>query len=304
VIAVFEDHRMKLLVFGLGYSAHHIADRLRPAGAEITATVRSVAKADLLTRAGITARIFSTDDCDAAIAADIAASEAILISIPPDEAGDPALAAFSDVLATAKQLRWIGYLSTIGVYGNHAGNWVDETTPTTPGQGRSRIRLHAEQAWLAFGAAHGIAVHVFRLAGIYGPQRNALAQLASGTARRIVKPGQVFNRIHVADIAAVIEASLACPRGGAIYNVSDDEPAPPQDVIGFAARLCGMPSPAEIPFEQAELTPMSRSFYSENRRVRNDLIRRELGVVLRYPTYREGLTALRAGGEGPQTNAP
>ena len=153
--------------------------------------------------------------------------------------------------------------------------------------------------WLAFGAAHGKAVQIFRLAGIYGPGRNQLGQLAAGTARRIVKPGQVFNRIHVADIAAVIEASLKRPRAGAIYNVTDDEPAPPQDVVSFAASLCGVPPPQEVAFEKAELTPMGRSFYGENKRVRNGLIRSELGVVLRYPSFREGLTALRADGEGP-----
>ena len=286
---------MKLLVFGLGFSARHVAQRLQIAGAHVTATVRSRAKADGLAQAGITARVFSPDHVDAQIADDIAASDAILISVPPGESGDPVLASFAAPIAAAPNLRWVGYLSTVGVYGDHAGNWVDETTPTTPGKGRSRIRTGAEQAWLALGA------HVFRLSGIYGPGRNQLVQLASGTARRIVKPGQIFNRIHVADIAAVIEASLARPRPDGIYNVTDNEPAPPQDVVAFAARLCGLEPPAEIPFERAELSPMARSFYSENRRVRNALIREELGVTLSYPTYREGLTALRALGEGPGT---
>ena len=286
---------MKLLVFGLGFSARHVAQRLQIAGAHVTATVRSRAKADGLAQAGITARVFSPDHVDAQIADDVAASDAILISVPPGESGDPVLASFAAPIAAAPNLRWVGYLSTVGVYGDHAGNWVDETTPTTPGKGRSRIRTGAEQAWLALGA------HVFRLSGIYGPGRNQLVQLASGTARRIVKPGQIFNRIHVADIAAVIEASLARPRPDGIYNVTDNEPAPPQDVVAFAARLCGLEPPAEIPFERAELSPMARSFYSENRRVRNALIREELGVTLSYPTYREGLTALRALGEGPGT---
>jgi nucleoside-diphosphate-sugar epimerase len=286
---------MKLLVFGLGFSARHVAQRLQIAGAHVTATVRSRAKADGLAQAGITARVFSPDHVDAQIADDIAASDAILISVPPGESGDPVLASFAAPIAAAPNLRWVGYLSTVGVYGDHAGNWVDETTPPTPGNGRSRLRTTTEQAWLALGA------HVFRLSGIYGPGRNQLVQLASGTARRIVKPGQIFNRIHVADIAAVIEASLARPRPDGIYNVTDNEPAPPQDVVAFAARLCGLEPPAEIPFERAELSPMARSFYSENRRVRNALIREELGVTLSYPTYREGLTALRALGEGPGT---
>ena len=283
---------MKLLVFGLGFSARHVAQRLQIAGAHVTATVRSRAKADGLAQAGITARVFSPDHVDAQIADDIAASDAILISVPPGESGDPVLASFAAPIAAAPNLRWVGYLSTVGVYGDHAGNWVDETTPTTPGKGRSRLRTTTEQAWLALGA------HVFRLSGIYGPGRNQLVQLASGTARRIVKPGQVFNRIHVADIAAVVEASLARPRRGGIYNVTDSEPAPPQDVVAFAAGLCGIEPPPEIPFESAELSPMARSFYAESKRVRNDSIKRELGVHLRYPTYREGLTALRADGEG------
>jgi len=284
---------MKLLVFGFGFSALHVVQRLQISGAQVTATVRGRAKADGLAQGGITARVFSPEHVDAEIMEDIAASDAILISVPPGESGDPVLASFAARIAAAPNLRWIGYLSTVGVYGDHAGNWVDETTPTTSGEARLRIRTAAEQAWLTLGA------HVFRLSGIYGPGRNQLVQLASGTARRIVKPGQIFNRIHVADIAAVIEASLARPRPGGIYNVTDNEPAPPQDVVAFAAKLCGLEPPAEIPFERAELSPMARSFYSENRRVRNALIREELGVTLKYPTYREGLTALRAFGDGP-----
>jgi len=295
------DYRacMKLLVFGLGYSALHIAQRLQVAGARVTATVRSRVKAEGLAQAGITTRVFSSDQVDAAIVGDIAASEAILVSIPPGESEDPVLAAFCDRIVAAPNLRWVGYLSTVGVYGDHAGGWVDETTPLGAGKRRSQNRVTAEQDWLAFGVANNIAVQIFRLSGIYGPGRNQLAQLAAGTARRIVKPGQVFNRIHVADIAAVVEASLARPRPGGIYNVTDNEAAPPQDVVAFAARLCGLEPPPEIPYDAAELSPMARSFYSESRRIRNDLIREELGVSLRYPTYREGLTALRALGEGP-----
>ena len=290
---------MKLMVFGFGYTARYVAERLRPGGAEIAATVRTPGKAEMLVGTGIRASVFSPEHRDPAIAQQIAASDAILLSIPPDAAGDPVLAAFAGAMAAAPKLRWIGYLSTIGVYGDHAGGWVDEATPVAPVEARSQARARVEQEWLAFGAAHGVAVHIFRLPGIYGPGRNQLAQLAAGSARRIVKPGQVFNRIHVADIAAVIEASLRRPRAGAIYNVGDDEPAPLQDVIGFAAGLCGVEPPPEIPFETAGLSPMARSFYGENKRVRSALIRSELGVVLRYPTYREGLAALRAAGEGP-----
>ena len=287
------DEQMKMLVFGFGYTASHISSRLRRKGYEIVATVRARAKADELDQAGITARVFSSDHTDAQIAEDIRSSDAVLISVPPSEYGDPVLRSFARQIAQAQGPRWLGYLSTVGVYGDHAGNWVDEKTPTMPENSRLRDRITAEKGWLALGA------HVFRLSGIYGPGRNQLVQLAAGTARRIVKPNQVFNRIYVADIATVIEASLTKPRPGGIYNVTDNEPAPPQVVVEFAAGLCGVAPPPAIPFECAELSPMARGFYSHNRRVRNDLIREELGVTLSYPSYREGLAALRAAGEGP-----
>jgi nucleoside-diphosphate-sugar epimerase len=185
------------------------------------------------------------------------------------------------------------------VYGDHGGAWIDETAPPNPTSARSRRRLAAEEAWLALGRRTGKPVQVFRLAGIYGPRRNPLAQLAAGTATRIVKPGQIFNRIHVDDIAAALAASLDRPRAGAVYNVADDEPAPPQDVVAYAASLAGVVPPAEIPFDEASLSPMARSFYAETKRVSNRLLKQELGLTLRYPTYREGLAALRAAGEGP-----
>ena len=282
-----------MLVFGFGYTASHISSLLRRKGSEVVATVRTRAKADDLDQAGIIARVFSFDHADAQIVEDIRSSDAILISVPPSEHGDPVIRSFAGQIAQAHNLRWVGYLSTVGVYGDHAGDWVDENTPTVTENGRLLDRTTAEKEWLALGA------HVFRLSGIYGPGRNQLVQLAAGTARRIVKPNQVFNRIHVADISTVIEASLTKPRPGGIYNVTDNEPASPQVVVEFAAKLCGLAPPPEIPFESAELSPMARSFYSHNRRVRNDLIREELGVTLSYPSYREGLAALRAEGEGP-----
>lgn len=280
------------MVFGLGYTAIHWSWRLQRVGADVFGTVRTPAKARHLAGLGITARLFSAREGDPEIAGDIRSADAILVSIPPNESGDPVLNSFADCIGHAGKPRWIGYLSTVGVYGDHAGSWVDEATPTAPTSVRSRYRVDAEQAWYRLGA------HVFRLSGIYGKGRNQLVQLAAGTAKRIVKPGQVFNRIHVADIAAAIEASLSRPRPGAIYNVSDNEPSPPQDVVEFAAKLCGIEPPPEIPFDLAELSPMSRSFYSENRRVRNTLIRDELCVQLKYPTYREGLRALWALGAG------
>ncbi len=284
---------MKLLIFGLGYTAGYISRHLQDAGTEVTATVRTRAKAEELDRIGIITRVFSSSHVDPLITQDIRSSDAILSSIPPDESGDPVLASFAGSIANASRHRWLGYLSTVGVYGDHLGNWVDETTPTKSVVRRSQLRIAAEQAWLALGA------QVFRLSGIYGPGRNQLQALAAGTAKRIVKPGQVFNRIHVADIAAVVAASLLRPRPGGIYNVTDHEPAPPQDVIEYAARLCGLQPPPEIAYDKAELSPMASSFYLQNCRVRNDLIRTELGVGLAYPSYREGLLALRALGEGP-----
>jgi nucleoside-diphosphate-sugar epimerase len=214
------------------------------------------------------------------------------------DSGDPVLAVFADALARASKLKSVVYLSTVGVYGNHDGAWIDETTVPNPTTTRGRARLVAETAWQRLLADTGKSVAVLRLAGIYGPERNALAQVANGTAKRIVKPGQVFSRIHVADIASVIDSAFT-QRANGIFNVSDDEPAAPQDVISFAADLLERPAPPEIPFTQAikGLSPMALSFYSECRRVRNDRIKRELGVTLRFPTYRDGLRALAAGND-------
>ena len=291
---------MNLFIFGLGFSGRTIAERRMALGDNVAGTVRTPGKAQAMVAAGLPARVFGPDGRDSVIDADLASSDALLISVPPGTDGDPVLAIYARQIAAAPNLRWIGYLSTIGVYGDHQGAWVDEQTPATPTNIRSRERADAEQAWLAFGAANNIAVHVFRLAGIYGPGQSQLVQLARGTARRIVKPGQVFNRIHVEDIARAVDASLERPRAGAIYNVTDNEPAPPQDVVTFAASLCGVEPPPEISLDKAGLTEMGRSFYAESKRVRNDLLRNELGVTLAYPTYREGLAALRASGEGPR----
>lgn len=264
----------------------------------MTATVRTEAKADQYRAKGYAMHVFAGTGVDPAVVDALQGADVLLISAPPEDSGDPVLNVYGDAIAQAPRPRWIGYLSTVGVYGDHAGAWVDETTPPQPRGRRSLRRLDAERQWASFGEMNGKPTHLFRLAGIYGPGRNQLLQVADGSARRIVKAGQVFNRIHVADIAQVVEASLARPRGGAIYNVADDEPAPPQDVVAYAAALCGRAPPPEIPFETAELSAMSRSFFDEVKRVRNRLLKDELGVVLQYPTYREGLTALRAAGEG------
>jgi nucleoside-diphosphate-sugar epimerase len=290
---------VKLFIFGMGYTGKYLAERHIGNGNTAIGTVRSRDKAEALSNAGLMARVFGPDAQDDDIESDLQASEALLVSVPPDADGDPVLSAYAQHISAAPNLRWIGYLSTVGVYGNHDGAWVDEDTPSNPGNVRSHRRADAEQAWLAFGAANDLPVHIFRLAGIYGPGQNQLVHLAEGTARRVIKPGQVFNRIHVEDIARVVEASLDRPRPGAIYNVADNEPAPAQDVVTFAANLCGCELPREINIEDAGLTEMGRSFYAENKRVRNARLCDELGVTLAYPTYREGLTALRAAGDGP-----
>jgi len=289
---------MRLFVFGIGYTARALIRSGR--FSHVSGTVRQEAKVACLAAEGIRAHPLSDLFDSSALSDDIASADAALVSAPPGEKGDPTLRRFGDVIAAAPNLSWIGYLSTTGIYGDAGGAWVDETTSPAPLSGHSGLRLAAEQAWLDLGRAAGKAVHVFRLTGIYGPGRNALVNLARGTAQRIVKEGQVFNRIHVDDIAATLLASMRRPRAGAVYNVSDDEPAPPQDVVTYAAQLAGVVPPAEIPFESANLSPIGRSFYAENKRISNRLIKEELGVRLRYPTYREGLEALYAAGEFAQ----
>ena len=285
-----------LLCFGLGYSAEHFVREFGEKFDRIIGTVRSAGRAvELKTRLNGCCDVLVFDGASVTTDLERAIEEAayVLVSAPPDENGDPVLAACGDALAKAAHVRSIVYLSTIGVYGDFGGAWVDEATPVHPGLGRGDARLTAERAWQNFGARHGAAVAVLRLAGIYGPGQNALGQIERGSARRIAKPGQVFNRIHVADIAQAIDAAFARGASG-IFNVVDDEPTPSGDPIAFAAELLGLAPPPEIPFEQAapSMSPMALSFWQECRRVRNDKLKRELGVVLRYPTYREGLRAL------------
>ena len=227
----------------------------------------------------------------------LAAASHVLLSIPPDlERGDPVLALHGGDIAASRALRWLGYLSTTGVYGDRGGDWVDEATPPRPSGRRGEARLDAENGWLALWREAGVPVHVFRLAGIYGPGRSALDAVRAGTARRIDKPGQVFSRIHVADIVAVLEASMRRPHPGAVYNVCDDEPAPPSEVIAHACALLGVAPPPLVAYDEvaATLSPMARSFYAESKRVSNRRIKEELGVRLRYPDYRAGLKALLA----------
>lgn len=277
----------RMLVFGHGYSASHLTPLLLAEGWQVIGTTRAD-RARVAASGAIPILWPGEDD---SLAAAIAQADAVLVSAAPDAAGDPVLAAFAERIAASKA-RWIGYLSTTGVYGDRGGDWVDEESPLTPTTKRGAERVRAESDWQALARAHDLPLHIFRLAGIYGPGRGPFAKLANGTARRIIKPGQIFSRIHVEDIAQALLASIKAPRAGAVYNLCDDDPAPPEDVIGYAAGLLGLPLPPAEDFASAEMTPMARSFYAESKRVSNARLRGELGVTLRYPDYRAGLKSL------------
>lgn len=283
----------RLLAVGLGYSALATAKRLAPESWRIVGTARKAEGLAAIQAHGYEAVLFDGETASPELAAALRQATHLLISAPPEEQGDPLLLHHRADLQAALDLRWIGYLSTIGVYGDHNGGWVDETTPPHPSSQRSHWRLEAERAWEVFAAPRGIPAALFRIAGIYGPGRNAIERLRAGEDRRISKPGQVFNRIHVADIAAAVEAALTRNIGG-VFNLTDDEPAPAQDVTAYAAELLGVQPPPLIDWQDAVLTPMGRSFYMENKRVHNTLTKEALGIMLKYPTYREGLRALFA----------
>jgi NAD dependent epimerase/dehydratase family len=282
----------RLFAFGLGFSAQELAPRLSARGWSVAGTAREEPKIGQLRDTGYEATRFAGDKSNPELATLLQGTTHLLHSIPPGDDGDPVLKHYREELAKLGTLKWIGYLSTVGVYGDQHGAWVSEETVPKPNSARTQARVHAEQAWLDFGEEIGVPVHVFRLAGIYGPGRSVFDKLMAGTARRINKDGQVFSRIHVEDIAGVLEASMARPRGGAIYNVADDEPAAPGDVVAHAAKMIGVEPPPEIDFEDADLSPMARSFYQGSRKIGNALIKSELGVELRYPTFREGLISL------------
>ncbi len=284
----------RLFCFGLGYSAGYLARALQPEGWEIAGTTREPEGAAALAVGGWDMHVFSRARPLADAQAALAGATHVLLSVPPDEAGDPVLDLCGAAIAAQATLRWAGYLSTTGLYGDRAGQWVDETTPAAPAGERGRRRLAAEEAWRDLHRSLGLPLHIFRLAGIYGPGRSALDTVRQGHAQRIDKPGHVFSRIHVADLAAVLRAAMAQPAAGTLYNVCDDEPAPQADVIAHAADLLGRALPPLVPFDDAGLSPMARSFYDDNKRVSNRRIKIELGVALRYPTYREGLAAILA----------
>lgn len=288
---------MNLFAFGLGYSARYF---IAHSGHAFTAagTLRDLAQREELASQKIETVLFTPAADGAAIAAKLEEADVILVSIPPDLTADPVLARFGHRLASLRRPQTIVYLSTIGVYGDRQGEWVDETAIPAPQTDRSIARLQAEKAWAAMGREPGKRVFILRLAGIYGPGRNMLLSLKAGTAKRVVKRGQLFNRIHVEDIKRVIDAAIAHDGQGDIFNVSDDAPSPPQDVITYAAMLMGIDPPPERDVATADLSPLARSFYNENKRTSNRKIKDELGVRLAFPTYRVGLDALWEAGEG------
>ena len=282
-----------LLSFGHGYSAQALAQRLVSDGWRVFGTTRNAQTADAMRNAGVIPLMWNS----AEIPQILDQASHILTSIAPTDAGDPVLARFGDDIArNADRLTWAGYLSTTGVYGDHGGDWVDETTALNPTTQRGKNRVAAERAW---GDVVGLPLHIFRLAGIYGPGRGPFAKVRNGTAQRIIKPGQMFSRIHVDDIGNAVHLSMLSPRsGGTIYNLCDNDPAPPQDVISYAAELLGLPLPPQVDFATADLTPMARSFYSENKRVSNKRIKSDLGLELIHPDYKSGLNAILLAEQG------
>ena len=278
---------IRLFVFGLGYSAGAFARAFAPRTEWVAGTVRS---ADKAAGEGIATLPWDGTAPAAEVSDALSGATHLLVSVPPGDA-DPVLACYAEAIRAAPRLAWIGTLSTVGVYGDYGGAWVSEATTPHPRSARALQRLAAEKAWETLAAERGVPLAIFRLAGIYGPGRNALVNLAEGRAHRIVKPGQVFNRIHVDDIVADARGGHRAERRRCLQR-ADDEPAPPQDVVAYAATLMGVDPPPEVPFAEADLSPMARSFYGDNKRVANALIKRELGIRLRFPTYREGLGTL------------
>lgn len=272
-----------LLSIGHGFSASVLGAHLIKDGWTVYGTTRSVEKAKKLNNDGVNSIIWPGTN----LTPYIQKATHILTSVSPNSQGDPVLNQYNEILSK-NTFDWVGYLSTTGVYGNHNGGWVDENSPLKPNTTRGKLREEAELSWSKL----NINLHIFRLAGIYGPGRGPFSKVRNGTARRIIKEGQLFSRIHVDDIAQVLLASIRYPRQGAIYNVCDDNPAPPEDVISYAAELLDMPIPIAIDYDKAEMSPMARSFYAENKRVSNELIKKELGVELKFPDYKAGLQSL------------
>jgi hypothetical protein len=281
---------IRIFVFGLGYSAGRFARAMSGSVEWVAGTTRGIDRAVALAATpGVRPFVFDGALPGVGVAEAVKAATHIIASIPPGEA-DPVLAQHRASILAAPSLRWIGYLSTVGVYGNYGGAWVSEATTPHPASERAKQRIAAEKAWAGVAAERGVPLAIFRITGIYGPGRNAIVNLAEGKAHRIVKPGQVFNRIHVDDIVTILAAAIAANAAG-IFNLADGAPAPPQDVVAYAAELAGVPPPPEVPFAEADLSPMARSFYADNKRVANARLR-DLGVTLAYPDYRTGLAAM------------
>ncbi len=283
----------RLFCFGFGYTAAALARALAGTGATVAGTARAPERAERMHTAGIAA--FPFDGTGPVATGALDGATHVLVSVPPGTDGDPVLRFHAEALAALRP-RWLGYLSTTGVYGDRGGGWVDEGSALKPTSERARRRVQAELDWQRWSDRAGVPVQPFRLAGIYGPGRSVLDDLRAGTARRIDRPGHLFSRIHVDDIAAVLAAAMARPGAGPVFNVCDDVPAAQADVVAYAAALLGISPPPLVPFEAAALSDMARSFWADNKRVRNDRIKRELGIALKYPSYREGLKAILAVG--------
>ncbi|MBX2834287.1 MAG: SDR family oxidoreductase [Micavibrio sp.] len=282
----------KLFCFGYGYSCDYIGHALLNEGEwDVCGTTRSIEKRDMLKNRGVKAYIFDPEHPLHDPEGFLKDTTHLLISTPPDDEGDPAFGAHIDDIMRLKSLKWIGYLSTTGVYGDRDGGWVDEGSELRPTSKRGSRRVRAEEQWYSLFKQHDLPVHIFRLAGIYGPGRSALDSVRVGTARRVIKPGQVFSRIHVEDIAGILRASMNTPHPGTIYNLCDDNPAPSYEIISYACELLNKPEPPLLPYDESNLSPMARSFYNDNKRVKNDRFKKELSYTLKYPDYKSGLKA-------------
>jgi nucleoside-diphosphate-sugar epimerase len=282
----------KLFCFGYGYSCDYLGhELLQQPDWQVSGTTRAPEKRETLRKRGVQAHIFDYEHPLADPGYILEDTTHLLISTPPNDEGDPAFIAHAQDLAKLKSLEWVGYLSTTGVYGDREGRWVDENSELRPSSKRGSRRVKAEEQWLSMLQSHNLPIHIFRLAGIYGPGRSALDTIRAGTARCIEKPGHAFSRIHVEDIVQALLASIKNPNPGAIYNLCDDNPAPSHEIIAHACALLGRPVPPIISFEDADLTPMARSFYNDNKRVKNDRIKNDLNINLKYPDYKSGLEA-------------
>ena len=286
----------RLFCFGLGYSGRALARDLLQEGWTVAGTCREAEEIQALDGPALEVFLFPGRAVSPPLLDALKQATHLLSTVPPGEDGDPVLNALEEEIA-GKAWDWVGYLSTTGVYGHRQGGWVDESTPPRPDTDRGRRRLQAEAHWRRLHTGKGLPVHVFRLAAIYGPGRNSLVRVRQGRARRIQQPGLFFNRIHLEDLVQVLRASMSHPRPGAVYNVADDLPAPPGEVVSYACDLLGVAPPPWQTLAEAGVSPLAQSFYQDSKRVSNRLIKEELGVRLRYPDYRAGLKALMAGEE-------